>query len=295
MSSKAALREHILELRTRLLIICGAFLVWCGIGYVVRKPLTKALLQPLDQSVYYNSPQGGFEFFMRIIMTAGIICVVPIVIHQFIKFLEPALNKTISPRLMRRILFWSCALAAAGVTFGYIVVLPTTLQFFANFGAGIVKPLISADAYLTFVLGVLATFAVLFQLPLILSITDHIYPIKPEKLTKYRRHVLIGSLIIALILPFTYDPVTQLIMAAPIVVLYEVAILVVRYNHRQTRQQKRQQRIAQLASSMQEELRDVQKSDSQPTSQPKRPSVAADSITHDKPKPRPRVIDLRNI
>lgn len=295
MSSKAALREHILELRIRLLIICGAFLLWCGVGYIVRKPLTKALLQPLGQSVYYNSPQGGFEFFMRVIMTAGIVCVVPVVVYQFIKFLEPALNNRISPRLMRRILLWSCILAMAGIAFGYIVVLPTTLQFFADFGAGVVKPLISADAYLTFVLGVLATFAVLFQLPLIVSITDHIYPIKPEKLTKYRRHVFIGSLIFALVLPFTYDPITQFIMAAPVVVLYEVAIVIVRYNHRQTRQQKRQERIAQLAASMREELKEAPKPTSQPAIEPKQSPVNAAATGSTKPTPRPQVIDLRNI
>lgn len=257
MSTEASLREHIQELRKRLLIVVGVFLVWCGVGYVVRQPLTRLILKPLGQQVYYNTPQGGFEFFMRVIMTAGFIAAVPIIVHQLLRFIEPALGKKLTSKIVRRTLVWSLILALAGITFGYFMILPTSLQFFAEFGGKGVNPLISADSYLNFVLGILATFALLFQLPLIISIIDHIRPLKPQDLTKYRRHVIVGSLVIALLLPFTYDPITQFVIALPIIVLFELSVLVVRWNHHLTRAQKREMRIARLVEAMHEANRPI--------------------------------------
>lgn len=241
-----------MELRKRLLLIVGIFLVWCSIAYTVRVPLTQLILKPLGKAVYYSTPQGGFEFFMRVIMTAGFICVIPVIIHQLISFIEPAVGKRLTPQKMRRILLWSLLLAIAGIIFGYLMILPTSLTFFSEFGGQAVQPLIAADAYLNFVLGILATFAFLFQLPLIISIIDHIHPLMPEQLTRYRRHVIVGSLVIALLLPFTYDPITQFIIALPIVVLFEISVQILRWNHRTTRSQRRQQRIARLVEALHE-------------------------------------------
>lgn len=189
---------------------------------------------------------------MRVIMTAGFIAVVPVIVHQLIRFIEPAVGRKITSKIMRRTLLWSLVLAVTGIVFAYFTILPTSLTFFGEFGGNAVKPLISADSYLNFVLGMLATFALLFQLPLVISIIDHIKPLKPQQLTRYRRHVIVGSLIIALILPFTYDPVTQFVIALPIVVLFELSVLIVRWNHRTTRAQKKDMRIATLVNALHE-------------------------------------------
>lgn len=315
---QTSLREHISELRSRLLLIVAIFFVWCGIGYVIRQPLTRLILQPLGKSVYYNSPQGGFEFFMRVIMTAGFIAVVPIVVYQLIRFVEPAVGKKLSSKTMRRALLWSLLLAVAGITFAYFTILPTSLEFFAKFSGNAVQPLISADSYLNFVLGILATFALLFQLPLIISIIDHIKPLDPTQLTRYRRHVIVGSLVIALILPFTYDPITQFVIALPIVVLYELSVILVRLNHRQTRAQKRERRIAAIVEAMHEanapiELKAVEIQDTaevqetpivepmviepskpvipEPTKTVRRVLVGPSKLST---KPHPQILDLRN-
>lgn len=319
MSKEASLREHIAELRSRLLVIVGVFIVWCGVGYAVREPLTKLILNPLGSSVYYSTPQGGFEFFMRVIMTAGFIAAVPIIVHQLLRFIEPAVGGKLTTKLMRRTLIWSLILAATGIVFAYIAILPTSLKFFNEFGGNDVQPLISADSYLNFVLGMLAIFALLFQLPLIVSIIDHIKPLKPQQLTKYRRHVFVGSLIIALIMPFTYDPITQFIIAMPIVVLFELSVLIVRWNHHLTRAEKKELRIAQLVEAMHKANQPAQQVQAEPviaTAQPEPEAekvpepVVADKqpeIVIEKPikrvlvgpsklttKARPQVLDLRN-
>lgn len=296
MSTEASLRDHILELRKRLLVVVGVFIVWCGVGYAIREPLTKLILNPLGSSVYYSTPQGGFEFFMRVIMTAGFIAAVPVIVHQLLRFIEPAVGGKLTTQLMRRTLVWSLLLAVTGIVFAYLAILPTSLKFFNEFGGKQVQPLISADSYLNFVLGMLAIFALLFQLPLIISIVDHIKPLKPQQLTKYRRHVFVGSLIVALIMPFTYDPITQFIIAMPIVVLFELSALIVRWNHHLTRSQKKEMRINQLVEAMHEAHKPVEEVpaviESAPAPQPvKRVLVGPSRLTT---KPRPQVLDLRN-
>jgi len=299
-SKEASLREHIHELRSRLLVIVGVFIVWCGVGYAVREPLTKLILNPLGQSVYYNTPQGGFEFFMRVIMTAGFIAAVPVIVHQLLHFVEPAVGEKLTAKLMRRTLLWSFVLAAIGIVFAYMAILPTSLTFFSEFGGKSVQPLISADAYLNFVLGILATFALLFQLPLIISIIDRIHPLKPQQLTKYRRHVIVGSLIIALIMPFTYDPITQFVIALPIVVLFELSVILVRWNHRMTRAQKKELRIAMLVEALHDA--NQQQTIPEPIVAPivpetrvekpiKRVLVGPSKLSS---KPHPQILDLRN-
>lgn len=247
---QVALRDHLSELRGRLLIIVAGFLAFSGIGYIFSKPITHYLVTPLGQPVYFNTPQGGFEFFMRIIMTVGFIGAVPILIYQILKFVEPAISKAFRKKFLRKMFFASIILTLCGVAFGYFIVLPTTLHFFSGFDRNSIHALISANEYLTLVLGILATFAFIFQLPLIISIVDHIKPLTPQQLGKYRRHVFVGSLILAVILPFTYDPISQFILALPIIALYEVSVIVIRLSHRQTRDQKKQQRIAELVEAM---------------------------------------------
>lgn len=293
-STKVSLGEHLRELRSRLLVITASFIFWCLIAYFIRKPVVNYILKPLGQAVYYTTPQGGFEFVMRVVITLGFIASVPIMVYQLLRFLEPAISTRVSNKLVSRLLLGSSLLVLCGVAFGYLIILPTSLEFFAKFGGAELKSLISADQYLNFVLGILAAFAIIFQLPMVISITDHVKPLDPKNLSKYRRHIIIGSLVVALVLPFTYDPVTQFVVALPIIVLYELSILIVRYHHRIGRDKKRQNRIHHLVELMEEADAAKNKAQkTQPVSQTQ-PIRAVEKPPVPKQR-RAHVIDLRNI
>jgi len=309
------MRVHFQELRNRLIIICVVFFAWCGVGYAIHKPLTDFLLKPLSKTVYYTTPQGGFEFFMRVIVTVGFVCTVPVILHQLLRFIEPAAGKKLSKKTLGKGILYSCLLAIVGIIFAYYMILPTSLAYFSQFGGSGVNALISANSYLDMVLGILTTFALIFQLPLVISIIDNIRPIKPEKLNKYRRHVIVGSLVVALILPFTYDPVTQFVIALPIIILYELSIVILRLNHRQNNSSKRDVRIAKLVGAMHEakqaEVRStVHINASEASQSPAQPLPIEKSALLVQPLVRktilveptrygsahnPRVLDLRNI
>lgn len=225
--TRQPLHAHLLELRRRLLLSAMAFLAASAVAYIYHRQIIAVLLLPLHQPVYYTTPSGGFEFLIRISSMVGLIVVVPVITFHLLKFVEPALNFRFARRQIVFMLTSSLGLLAAGVAFGYLIILPLTLHFFAGFGNSQIKALISANDYLSLVIGLLATFAILFQLPLIILLINRIKPLTPRKLMRYQRHVIIGSLAIALLLPFTYDPLTQFVMAVPIIGLYELSIVVI--------------------------------------------------------------------
>jgi sec-independent protein translocase protein TatC len=221
---RAPFIEHIYELRRRLLTCVIFVAVGAGIGYSINERLLAIIQQPLGQKLFYTSPTGGFSFVFMLCIFFGIIFALPCIIYQIIAFLKPVL-----PHVTRRsMLFYpvcSVILAGLGITFAYFVSLPASLHFLANFGGGNIEALITTDTYFNFALSYIVGFAILFQLPLLLIITNRITPLKPGKLMKWQRYIIVGSFILAAIITPTPDPFNQLLMAGPIIILYQLSIL----------------------------------------------------------------------
>jgi sec-independent protein translocase protein TatC len=155
----------------------------------------------------------------------GLFVAIPVILYQLIRFIEPALTKRFSKSTIVKILFSSMGLAIAGAAFGYYVILPLSLKFFSGYSTTTIKPLISASEYLNYVVNILITFILLSQIPLIFLFINMIKPLKPRGILKYQKWVIVASFAIAVILPFTYAPITQFLMAAPIIVLYYLSII----------------------------------------------------------------------
>jgi sec-independent protein translocase protein TatC len=224
--------DHLFELRRRILICVGVLFVGAGLGYVIRGGVIEVLRSPLHQALYYTSPTGSFEFVMRVCLLIGFLFALPTIIYNLLGFIEPAFSNKFSRTLVITVIFFSSLLTAAGVLFCYFVSLPTALHFFNSVGTDKLKALISIDQYFNFVFNYMATFALVFQLPLILLFIDFFTPLGPKKLGKYRKFVFVGAFAIALVIPSAPDPLSQVILAAPILVLYEISILVIRLRHR---------------------------------------------------------------
>jgi len=125
-------------------------------------------------------------------------------------------------------------LAIAGASFAFYSILPGTLSFFKGFQVTGLNALISADNYLGFVTNIIIMFVIVFQIPLIVAFIDKIKPLQPRKLLRMEKWVVLGSLIVALLAPFTYDLVTSLLIALPIIVLYNLSIFLVVFQHART-------------------------------------------------------------
>ena len=227
----ATLGDHFRELRNRSLVSISV-LATSSIGvYFFYSQILKLLCAPLGKSLYYNNPAGSFSFILKICITGALFITVPVIVYNLIMFARPAFKDYLPKKRVYYTTFFSTICAIAGGIFAYAVILPGTLKFFAGFQVNGLKAMISADSYLEFVTNIIITFIVVFQLPLLILFIDNIKPLTPKKLLQNEKWVILGSLIVALIVPFTYDFLTSLFIALPIIALYNVAIVAILIKH----------------------------------------------------------------
>ena len=178
------LQAHLKELRTRLFVVATAFVIFATAAYMVHDTLLTALLAPLGgQKLAYLNPGGGFSFVFAVTLWSGLALTMPLIIYNLYSFIAPALPARARTR-GALIFISSCILFAAGAAFGYMYAIPAALKFLVGFGDGYVQAMLTADAYLNFVLLYTVGLGLLFQLPIIMMVIHWITPLKPRKPSK---------------------------------------------------------------------------------------------------------------
>ncbi len=215
--------EHLAELRKRLAYSLIALLIGTAIGYNLREQVISILVKPLGKQLYYTNPTGGLDFLLKICMFIGFIVALPVIVYNLIQFVAPAVKNRLAER-GAKILFYSVILAAAGMTFAYVVCLPAALKFLGEFTSGKIESLITASEYFNFVMLYLGGFAALFQMPLIFVFVNKINRLNAKKLMSKQRVVILVGFVVAAILTPTPDPLNQTLMALPIIVLYQLSV-----------------------------------------------------------------------
>lgn len=228
--------HHVKEIRMRLLVTVLVLIVGMVVGYFFYEPLFQLIKAPLNGPLHYTSPSGSFSFVIKICLMVGVITALPIAVYNVIMFVQPALKEKLSKTRIYVTTFFSLLLASAGGAFAFLIIIPMALKFFYKFQVDGLVALISADDYLRFVVNVIITFVLIFQLPLLMSLADHIKPIPPKKLLKAEKYIIIGSVAIAVVVPFALDPTVQLLIASPIIILYNISIGVIVLQHYLKRQ-----------------------------------------------------------
>lgn len=209
------------------------------IGYFLYEPLFGLLRSPLSEPLYYSSPAGSFVFVLKICLLVATAIALPVIIYNLIMFIQPAFKERVSRMRVYMTTLGSVILAAAGATFAFAVILPASMRFFIGFQVTGLHALLDASTYLMFVVNIIISFMIIFQLPLIISFIDHIKPISPKRLLKSEKYIIIGGLVVGLLVPFAFDPVTQILIAVPIIVLYNLSVVLIlmqhAYNNRHSR------------------------------------------------------------
>jgi len=223
--------DHIRELLMRFLIVAVTMIVVGIVIYFFYAPILAFLSSPLKAPLYYTTPAGSFTFIMKICFMGALTITIPALTYNLIMFVRPAFGSNLPIKSVYLTAFYSALLSFAGAAFAFYIILPGSLQFFAGFQVKGLNALISADSYLNFVTNIIVTFVIMFQLPLLIAFIDRIKPLQPRNLLKYEKWVVVGSLVVAILAPFTYDFVTSILIAVPIIVLYNLSILMVVFNH----------------------------------------------------------------
>jgi sec-independent protein translocase protein TatC len=245
--------EHLHELRRRVYYIAASVVVWGCAAYAVQQHLVNVLLRPArGEHFIYTSPGGGIDFLFRICVYSGVVLSLPVIVYNTLRFIEPLLAKA-SRRFVLLGSFISGLLAVAGVIFGYYLGLPAALHFLLHqFTTVQIQPLVTIQSYLGFVLVYMAGSAMLFQLPLLLLFINRIKPLKPKRLLHYERWVILAAFVLAGLMNPTPNVVSQLLVAGPFILMYQVGILLIAYTNRSrkltTAERLREQDLAAQAS-----------------------------------------------
>lgn len=223
------LLDHLLELRKRLMWVAGWFLLGNVIGFAAYKQIYAVLLSPLHgQKLIYTSPTGSVDFLLSICVSIGVLMAIPAMLYHVVSFLSPAITSKDFQHKIGRLVVSSLTLAAGGAAVAYFLYIPPSLHFFQHgFNTPQITPLVTSQSYLHFVLTYMVGFALLFQLPLLMLLINRIKPLKPSKLMRKQRYIIVGSLIVAIIMPTPPDPISQVLTALPMVGLYQVGVLLI--------------------------------------------------------------------
>ena len=231
--SSPVFMDHIRELQWRLAIVALAFLVTGAAVYPFFDKIVALLLKPLGNnlSLVYLTPGGAFNFAVQVCIYAAMIGALPVALYHIYRFVMPAVEKT----TLRGVLGYSLSsllLAAVGVAFSYFLALPAAIQFLTSFDLKNISPMLTVESYLSFVMTYLLAGALLFQLPLIMAIINRIKPMTPRMLMSGQRHVILWSVVFAAVISPTPDAVNQLLLAVPIIVMYQVGIVIILLKNR---------------------------------------------------------------
>src|SRR5207249_925539 len=140
---------------------------------------------------YYQNVAGNFTLIMKICVITGLIVAIPAMIYNIIRFVEPAFSKRIGRHSVVLVSLLALVLGISGAAFAMYVIVPMSLHFFQGFQIDGIKPLLSANEYLNFVLNAVTSSVIMFQIPLIVLFIDFIRPIPPKKLLKYEKYIIL--------------------------------------------------------------------------------------------------------
>ena len=224
---KTTLFGHLTDLRRVFIVSLTAIIIGVLICYFfLREPLMAIAFDPirrLGKEPIIIGVAEGFMVHLRLVIVAGIVIASPIVLWQIISFILPALYKH-EKKAFIIFFFLSVILFATGIVFSYLYVLNFGLSTFLLSYSGGLLVMISADRYLSFLESFLLPFGLIFQLPLVTCLLSHLGLLTPEKLRRNRRYAALVILIIAMFLT-PPDVLSQILLAVPMLALYEVSIL----------------------------------------------------------------------
>ncbi len=231
---KLPLTAHLQELRKRLIfsfIAVGAGFLVCyafadKIFNILAAPLTNELM-PKWGSLIFTGVAEAFFTYMKVAFIAGIIVTSPFVLYQVWAFVAPGLYQKEKKYVIPFVLGGSLCFAL-GILFGYYVAIPVGFKFLLGYATDIIKPMPSMKEYLSFSLKFLLACGLVFEFPVVLVLLARIGIIDAKMLSRQRKYAILVIFIFAAVVTPSPDLISQVLMALPLMGLYELSILLSR-------------------------------------------------------------------
>jgi len=220
---------HLAELRNRLIRCVIAVVVTTVVAFVFYHQLYDILIYPArDTGFIAIELTEILGTTMRVCLTAGIIVAIPYITYEFIMFVTPALTPK-EKKYVYLTLPWIALMFAGGVVFGYFILIPPAVQFLIGFGNDIATPLPRISNYISLVTRILLAIGLVFELPVVSTFLARLGVINGKWLASKRKWAIVLAFVLAAIITPTWDPINQTLVAAPLIVLYELSIWLARF------------------------------------------------------------------
>ncbi len=219
------LAGHISAIKRRLMIIAVTMAGAFAVAFAYSTELIEWFKRPFTDDLIFYGPTEALFASIKISLLAGIVLSLPVILYQCWKFIEPALL----PREQRWAIPLFCLAAAffaLGLTFCNLVILPLVIKFFVSFGMDrALTPQMAVGIYVDFNVKFLLIFGFAFELPLVLTLLARAGVVSVDVLSRYRRHAIMAAVILSAVITPDATLFTMLLMAVPLIILYEIGII----------------------------------------------------------------------
>jgi sec-independent protein translocase protein TatC len=217
--------EHLEELRDRLMKSVIALTITTLLSFIFAKQFLQLLIAPMGETPPVSpSPTTNIVIFAKVALISGVALAMPILVYQLVSFIAPGLTPQ-EKRYLYLILPGATVSFAAGAAFAYFVMLPTAIPFLKGFLSDIIDPSWFIDKYISFITSLLFWVGVSFETPLVIFFLAKLGIVTPASLSHYRRYAILVIAILAAVITPTPDPFNMILVMAPLIVLYEIGIL----------------------------------------------------------------------
>ncbi len=221
----APLAAHIQTLKKRLLIIAVTLGIAFAVAFAYSAEMVAWLNRPFPNQLVFYGPTEALFASIKVSFLAGLILSLPIIFYHVWKFIEPALLPK-EQRWAIPLFLLAALLFGLGLVFCNLVILPLVIDFFVSFGMDRdITPALGVGTYIDFNVKFLLIFGCAFELPLVLTLLSRVGVVSAATLSSYRKHAIMAALIISAIVTPDATLFTMLLMAVPLMVLYEIGII----------------------------------------------------------------------
>jgi sec-independent protein translocase protein TatC len=223
---KMSVVDHLAELRKRIIVVMVSALLATVILYFKVPILFRFLQKPLEKfnlELVYFSLTEGFAIRIKIAFLASVIITSPIILHQTMTFINPGLTVK-EKRILHRVIFFSLFSFTAGMVLGYFFILPHFLHFLIAYSRSYLSPLLSGDAYFSFLAMFCFVIGIISEIPLLLIFLAKLRLLSAKTLRKWRKFVWTIVLLFSSIIAPATGFQLFICLVIPIIVLYEMCI-----------------------------------------------------------------------
>nr|YP_009398913.1 Sec-independent protein translocase component TatC [Cliftonaea pectinata]ARW68048.1 Sec-independent protein translocase component TatC [Cliftonaea pectinata] len=225
---KMLITEHLNELRHRIFTTLLAFTIITIICVIYSKNIALTLQGPASGIKFLQLAPGEYFFVsIKVSLYVGVITSIPFFIYQIILFILPGLTKEEAQYIIP-ISAISILLFFFGILFSYHILIPAALNFFINYGSEIVEPVWSFEEYFNFILIILLSTGITFQIPILQFILGILKITDSKNMLKYWKYITFISTIVGAIITPSTDPITQIFMSSAILILYLIGIFMLK-------------------------------------------------------------------